>query len=62
MVKFVAIILLLLVLLLLLLCVYVCVYVCVCMVVFRGDIWDPFIWRDKVPSFLTIALVGLGKP
>ena len=32
------------------------------MCVFRGDIWAPFIRRDKVPSFLTITLVGLGKP
>ena len=45
---------------------FVCVCVCVCkrvsVCVFRGDIWGPFIRRDKVPSFLTITLVGLGKP
>ena len=40
----------------------VCVCISVCMCVFRGDTWAPFIRRDKVPIFLTITLVGLGKP
>ena len=43
-------------------CVCVCVNVCVSMCVSRGDIWAPFIRRDKVYSFLTVILVGLGKP
>ena len=38
------------------------VYVCVCMCMFRGDIWAPFIRRDKVSSFLNITLVRFGKP
>ena len=29
------------------------------MCVFKGDIWAPIIYRVKVPSFLTITLVGL---
>ena len=43
---------------------FLCVWVkvCVFMCVSRGDIWAPFIRRDKVPSFLTVILVGLGKP
>ena len=40
----------------------VCISVCVSICVFRGDIWAPYIREDKVPSFLTITLVGLGKP
>ena len=38
---------------------FVCV--CMCMCVFRVGIWAPFIHREKVPSFLTITLVDLGK-
>ena len=43
-------------------CVCVCVNVCVSMCVSRGDMRAPFIRRDKVPSFLSVILVGLGKP
>ena len=40
-------------------CLCVRVLVCLCLgVIF----WAPFIHRDKVPSFLTITLVGLVKP
>ena len=44
-------------------CVCVCMCVCVCVCVCLGVIFlAPFIRRDKVPSFLTITLAGLGKP
>ena len=33
----------------------VCMCECVSVCVFRGDIWAPFLRRDKVPSFLTIT-------
>ena len=33
-----------------------------CVFVFRGEFWTPFIRRGKVLSFLTITLVGSGKP
>ena len=38
---------------------FFCIDVCVCLgVIF----WAPFIHREKVLSFFTIILVGLGKP
>ena len=42
-----------------LLCVCVCLSVCLCL---EEIFWAPFIHSDKVPSFPTITLVGLGKP
>ena len=41
-------------------CFFVCMYVCVC--VLGVLFWAPFIRTEKLLSFFTIILVGLGKP